>query len=250
MVLLTFNIINNRPETISGRLLSQEELTAVTEQNTTALLRLLDNYEIKCSFFIDVKLVSHLSSLIKRIFSEGHEVALYNDGSEELLVANAKSFVENITGKNIRGIRRKNPKLSLNQLKELGFTYMSDIENADILFPFRRLERGTQIVEEMGVTIIPESISPYSQIPYNDFVFQVLPFQYYKNMIVETLKNDEFVIVYLNSGQFTDTKRCQLKMPFYRRFNSGKKLEDKLEGFLSWINENSFATSTVKDFLF
>ena len=45
------------------------------------------------------------------------------------------------------------------------------------------------IVEENGVSIVPESISPYSQLPYNDFVFQALPMQYYQNMVLYDTKD-------------------------------------------------------------
>jgi hypothetical protein len=92
----------------------------------------------------------------------------------------------------------------------LEFNYVSNIDNANILFPFKRLKRDTEITEEDGLSIVPESISPYSQLPYNDFVFQILPMKYYQNMVLETLKNDEFVLIYLNSWQFTDFKKYRL----------------------------------------
>lgn len=250
MILLTFNIINNKPETTSGSLLSDEKLLEITISNTNAIIRLLELHDIRCTFFIDVVLVGSLPQLMKKLVSKGHEVALYNNGSSREAVAEAKDFVEKITEKPVRGIRRKTARLSVLQLKELGFMYISDVENAGILFPFRRLERTTEIFEEAGLSIIPESISPYSQIPYNDFVFQMLPMEYYKSMVAETLKNEEFVMIYLNTWQFTDHKDHQLKIPFYRKLNTGKKMEDKLERFLAWIDEKEYATTRIKDYIF
>jgi hypothetical protein len=158
--------------------------------------------------------------------------------------------VEEFSGKIIRGIRQKEVTISLDQLKNLEFSYVSNIENANILFPFKRLQRSTDIAIKNGMSIIPESISPYSQIPYNDFVFQTIPLQYYQNMVMETINNDEFVLVYLNTWQFTNFEKFKFKIPFYRKYNSGIKMENKLENFLEWMNEKEFAFSRMKDFVF
>ncbi len=101
-------------------------------------------------------------------------------------------------------------KIAQENLKLLEFNYVSNIDNANILFPFKRLKRNTEITEEDGLSIVPESISPYSQLPYNDFVFQILPMKYYQNMVLETLQNEEFVLIYLNAWQFTDFKNTVL----------------------------------------
>ncbi|MDN5397387.1 MAG: polysaccharide deacetylase, partial [Chryseobacterium sp.] len=74
--------------------------------------------------------------------------------------------------------------------------------------------------------------------------------KYYKNMVFETLKNDDFVLIYINSWQFTDFKKYQFDVPYYRSLFSGKKMEDKLDALLSWINENDMATSRMKDYIF
>lgn len=150
----------------------------------------------------------------------------------------------------MRGIRQKDFKIPQENLKLLEFNYVSNIDNADILFPFKRLKRDTEINEEDGLSIVPESISPYSQLPYNDFVFQILPMKYYQSMVFETLKNDDFVLIYLNSWQFTDFKKYRFDIPFYRSLFSGKKMEDKLDTLLTWINEHDMATSRMKDYIF
>lgn len=250
MILLTFNILNNHPATTSGTSLSEDQLLEITVSNTKALLRILEQHNIKSTFFVDVKLVEGLAPLLRKMVMIGHEVALYNQGADRNSVEHAKAFVSSITEKTVRGIRRKTVRLTDKELQEMGFIYVSDIENASILFPFKRLERSTDIIEKDGLSIIPESISPYSQIPYNDFVFQAVPMQYYKSMVTESLKNEEFVLIYLNTWQFTNQKVHGLKVPFYRRFQSGKEMEDKLDNFLAWVNQHDYATSRIKDYIF
>lgn len=250
MILLTFNIINIEAETKNSIQISDEERLIITENNTKAILRILDIHDIKASFFVEISLTEKLQNLIKAISGRGHEIAFYNKNSELHKIEEAKKNVQDFLEKQVKGIRQKDFKLPQNNLKMLEFNYVSNIDNANILFPLKRLERNTEIAEEDGVSIIPESISPYSQLPYNDFVFQILPMKYYQNMVFETLKNDEFVLIYLNSWQFTDFKKYQFKIPFYRSLFSGKKMEDKLDALLTWINEKELATSRMKDYIF
>ena len=250
MILLTFNIINHHRQFRKNEQISDEENLKITENNVSSILRILENHHVLASFFIEIFLAEKLKPLIKKIVSKGHEIALYNDNSEIAEIETVKRNTEDFIEKIIRGIRQKEVTISVNELKNLEFSYISNIENANILFPFKRLKRSTEIFEENGVNIIPESISPYSQIPYNDFVFQVVPLKFYQNMVVETIKNEDFVLIYMNSWQFTDLEKYRFQVPFYRKYNSGRKMENKLENFLQWMNENEFAFSRMKDFVF
>lgn len=250
MILLTFNVVNIESENKKGFQMNAEERLEITESNTKSILRILDIYETKASFFIEISIVENLKNLIKAISAQGHEIAFYNKNSSASQIEAVKKTTEDFLEKQIRGIRQKEFKIGETDLKLMGFHYISNIDHADILFPFKRLKRDSAITEENGMSIVPESISPYSQLPYNDFVFQILPMKYYQNMVFETLKNDDFVLVYLDSWQFTDLEKYQFKVPFYRRYNTGKKMEDKLEEFLTWINKNEMATSRMKDYIF
>lgn len=250
MILLTFNIMNIESETRNGSQITDMERLEITIANTKSVLRILDIHEVKASFFIEISIVEKLKNLLKAISAQGHEIAFYNKNSSASQIEETKKSTEEFLDKQIRGIRQKEFKISENDLKLMGFNYISNIDHADILFPFKRLKRDSEISEENGISIVPESISPYSQLPYNDFVFQTLPMKYYQNMVFETLKNDDFVLVYLDVWQFTDVKKYQFKVPFYRRYNCGKKMEDKLEDFLAWINEKELATSRMKDYIF
>ena len=250
MILLTFNIVNIESETKNNIPVSDEVRLKITEANTRSILRILDIHETKATFFIEISITEKLHHLVKSISVQGHEIAFYNKNADIAQIEKIKNQTEYFLNKQIRGIRQKEISINVDQLKLMGFSYISNIDHADILFPLKRLKRVCEIVEENGVSIIPESISPYSQLPYNDFIFQILPMKYYQNMVFETLKNDEFVLIYLDSWQFTDIKKHQFKVPLYRKYNSGKKMEDKLEEFLSWLNGKEMATSRMKDYLF
>ncbi len=250
MILLTFNIINNKRDFKNDFHINDDEILQITENNAFSILRILEFHNILATFFIEISIAGKLKNLIKRIVSKGHEISLYNDDSDIREIENTKKNTEEFLGKIIRGIRQKEVTISINELKELEFNYISNIENADILFPLKRLKRSTEISEEKGLSIVPESISPYSQLPYNDFVFQAIPLKYYQSMVSETIKNEDFVVIYLNSWQFTDFEKFQFKIPFYRKYNSGRKTEAKLDSFLHWMNEEELPFSRMKDYIF
>lgn len=250
MILLTFNIINNKSDFKDHYRIDDDEITKITVDNVSSILRILENHHVLVSFFIEISLVDKVKPLIKKIVSKGHEIALYNDNSEISEIETVKRNTEDFIEKIIRGIRQKDVTVSVNELKQMEFSYISNIENANILFPLKRLQRSTKIIEENGVSIIPESISPYSQIPYNDFVFQTVPLKFYQNMVNETLKNEDFILIYLNSWQFTDFEKFRFRISFYRKYTSGRTMSDKLESFLKWLNENELACARVKDFVF
>ncbi|WP_284464329.1 polysaccharide deacetylase [Chryseobacterium sp.] len=250
MILLTFNITNIEAEPKIGSPITNEERLKIIEENTKAILRILDIHDTKASFFVEISLTEKLQNLIKAISSKGHEIAFYNRDSNLAEIEDAKKDIQDLLEKQIRGIRQKDIKIPQENLKLMEFNYVSNIDNANILFPFKRLKRDTEITEEDGLSIVPESISPYSQLPYNDFVFQILPMKYYQNMVLETLQNEEFVLIYLNAWQFTDFKKYRFDIPFYRSLFSGKKMEDKLDALLSFINEKDMATSRMKDYIF
>lgn len=250
MVLLTFNITCIEAEVKNGVQITADERLKIIEDNTRAILRILDIHDIKSSFFVEISLTEKLQNLIKAISSKGHEIAFYNKDSNPEEIENAKKNIQELLEKQIRGIRQKDVKVSQEILKLMEFNYVSNIDNANILFPFKRLKRDTVITEEDGLSIVPESISPYSQLPYNDFVFQILPMKYYQNMVLETLQNEEFVLIYLNTWQFTDFKKYRFDIPFYRSLFSGKKMEDKLDALLTFLNDREMATSRMKDYIF
>ncbi|WHF52014.1 polysaccharide deacetylase [Chryseobacterium gotjawalense] len=250
MVLLTFNIIN--PDwafkNIGG--LRNQDLLEITIQNTKAVLRSLESKEIRATFFIEISLIPQLDTLIKKIIDEGHEISFYHIDSSLEEIERIKKNTEELIEKQIRGIRMKENAFDLNEILHLRFTYVSLIEETSFAFPFKRFERKAPIIEKNGLSILHESISRYSQIPYNDFIFQIMPLSYYEKMVVETIKKDDFVLFYLNSWQFTDFDKDKFEISFFKKYNSGQKLQDKLEAFLTWINEAELAHSRMKDFAF
>ena len=249
MILLTFNILANdfdfkaKPDKMPTE---QVEFTIAT---TKALMKSLEKEEISATFFVEISLLPKVENLLKQIRNEGHEIAFFQQNSTLEEIENAKKWTEDLLEKNVRGIRMKENAFPVSELRKLQFNYISVIDDQKLSFPLKKLARKAPFTEENGLTLLYQSISPYSQMPYNDFVFQLVPLIYYQNMVLETVKKDEFVLVNLNSWQFAEVKNLPFQLPFFRKYKIGKPMQEKLNRFLTWINENKMATSRVKDFI-
>lgn len=250
MILLTFNIFNLQNPAGKSEELTDAENLEITIQNTNAILRSLDRADILATFFIEISLVPQLNLLIKKINQKGHEISLLNFDSTKEEIESVKFSTQDFIGKKIRGIRLKEGSFTFSELHHLGFTYVSLNDDMKLMFPLKRFERKAPFTEQHGLTILHESISRYSQIPYNDYIFQALPLLFYKTMVTETIKKDEFVLIYLDSWQFTDYQKYNFGLPAHKKYKTGKKMQDKLDRLLRWMNEEQIAFSRIKDFAF
>ncbi len=247
MILLSFNITDSDLFLDNKLKIGPEKLLEVIKKNTERLLRVLEHHDVPATFFIASHLVPELEILTKEVYSKGHEIALYHNGNWGD-TERAQQLVLKFIGKSAKGIRVFDHFLA-KEISAHHFYYISPVEKMKLTYLFKRLSRNTAIYTDSEVEVIPESIAPVTQFPYNETIFQYLPMKYYENMVFETLKSSKYVLVYLNMLQFTDFSYHKIHIPFFRRYNTGLKMEEKLDGLLTWINDNDFATSTMKDFV-
>lgn len=121
-------------------------------RQTDRLLRLLDRYGVKATFFTLGSLAAHRPRLVQRIAQAGHEIACHSYSHDIVYqltpeafredTRRAKETLEDVTGAAVVGYRA--PEFSLNEqslwaldvLAELGFEYDSSI------FPIRHRRYG------------------------------------------------------------------------------------------------------------
>ncbi len=250
MILFTFNISFPEYKISKGENIPHPELITSIEKKTEIILLLLELHEFKATFFIEISIVNNLQKLIKKIAFAGHEIALYNINSNLKEIEKTKQELEQFLEKPIRGLRQKYHQISYPEIKKLDFNYTSNIEESKLNFLWRKLTSKTEIHVQEDLTIVPESQSPYSQLPFNDYVFQVIPMKYYESMLLESLKNNEYVMTYVNAWQFFNSNELPFDLPFYKKINIGRRFEKRLEQLFQFVEENEIAVSRMKDYLF
>ncbi|MCG2792182.1 MAG: polysaccharide deacetylase [Weeksellaceae bacterium] len=250
MILLSFNLSLVDKERENSEKFSASELISSIEKKTDIISQLLELHGYQATFFIEISLAIPLQKLLKSLSLSGHEIALYNVNSDAESVAKCKQDLEPILGKPIRGLRQKMQRFPSSQIKDLDFTYVSNIEHSKINFLWRKLTEKTEIYTENELTIVPESQSPYSQLPFNDYVLQVSPMKYYESMLLESLKSSEYVMIYANVWQFFPREELPFILPFYKKINVGRTFEDRIENLFQFLDDHEIAVSRMKDFLF
>lgn len=114
---------------------------------TKNLLSLLDDYDIKATFFVVSEIIEHYPGLVESIRDQGHEIACHGlhhsckidpKTKKPLITTNefekntlkAKSNLEKISGYRIHGYRAPNALIAgwmIDSLKKIGFTYDSSV---------------------------------------------------------------------------------------------------------------------------
>jgi polysaccharide deacetylase family protein (PEP-CTERM system associated) len=108
------------------------------ERNTDRLLELLDERDVRATFFVLGWVAERCPSLVRRIAASGHEVACHGYGHELVYelsadefredVRRCKELLEELTGARVRGYRAPSFSItdwSISILRELGFAYDS-----------------------------------------------------------------------------------------------------------------------------
>jgi len=250
VILLTFNITFPEKNIVLANNYNEESLIKAIEDKTEIILLLLELHEFQATFFIEISIAERLQKLIKNISFNGHEIAFYNINSSVDFTEKTKENIEQILEKPIRGMRQKHHQFSYTEIQKMEFKYVSEIEESSINFLWRKLTSTAGIHIENDLNVIPESQSPYSQLPFNDYVLQVTPMKYYESMLLESLKNNDYVMIYANAWQLFSSSESPFKLPFYKKINNGRKFEDRLEQLFQFIDENEIAVSRMKDYLF
>lgn len=250
MILLTFNISILQSDRNITTDIPEYELINSIEENTKIILLLLEMHEYHATFFVEISIAERLQKLLKSLSLAGHEIALYNVNSDTDTIVKVKEKLEHILDKPVKGLRQKLHRIPYAEIKKMDFTYVSNIEGSKIDFLWRKLTGKSEIYTENDVTVVPESQSPYSQLPFNDYVLQMTPMKYYESMLLESLKSDEYVMIHANTWQLFSKETLPFALPFYKKINLGRKFEDRLESLFQFIDEHEIAVSRMKDYLF
>jgi len=253
-------------EYVSRYMSDQDKHADQVAQPVAQILRLLDKYNAKATFFVLGELAKKYPETVREIFSKGHEIAshgyshkfLREIGRERFADETAKTcdILESITGQNPIGFRAPNFSIdhstswAFEILKEHGFRYDSSI------FPVRTILYGvnnvplspysllltdfSKPVPDGDIIEFPISVlkTRFKNIPFaGGFYFRALPTWFLKTAIKKINKSRPAVI-YLHPWE-TYRQTPQIKgipvfarfITYYRTNSALKKLENLLKTF-------------------
>lgn len=215
------------------------------------ILQLLDNYNIKGTFFCTGNVVKQLPEQIKLIASKAHEIACHSINHErlsklnleqcqEIISINKKLLEKLFPNSEIIGFRApflKPPKFLFRILNNLGFKYDSSVDSTKKLEEFEEINQNIQ-------EFIPSKYSIYFRLPY--------PF------LKRRLSKKELIVLYFHPWEAINMKKVivsqttklnAVKHILFRPdrwFHTGKPFIRRLSNFIEESKDKKAEFITLK----
>ncbi|MBB6236902.1 peptidoglycan/xylan/chitin deacetylase (PgdA/CDA1 family) [Pedobacter sp. AK013] len=254
MVLLSFDIEEFDMPFEYGKDISFEDQIAISRAGTIAILDILDKYEVKATFFCTVTFAENIPDLIKRITDTGHELAshgyYHSDFKPEHLLQ-SKLRLEELSGKEITGYRmaRMMP-VDEKEIERAGYIYNTSINPTYLPGRYNNFNISRTHFIKNNVLQIPASVSPLIRFPLFWLSFHNLPLSVYRTLASWTYKKDKYLNIYFHPWEFTDLNDFErFGFPGYVRKNTGKKMIDRMEIFISWMKGKNYPFGTFQEFI-
>lgn len=254
MVLLSFDIEEFDMPFEYDKSISFEEQMQISIQGTTAILDLLEKHHIKATFFSTVTFALNAPDIMKRIVEQGHEVAshsYFHSNFEIKHLKESKDKLEELTQTEVVGYRM--PRMFPVDEKEIfnaGYLYNSSINPTYLPGRYNHFDKPRTYFKQEQVWQIPASVSPLVRFPLFWLSFHNLPLWLYKFLAKITLKKDSYLNVYFHPWEFTDLNKPEkFNFPGYVSKNSGDKMIERFDAFITWMKEKRYTFGTFKEFL-
>lgn len=251
-VLLSFDIEEFDLPTEYGIDFSRKEQFEFSLKGAEELLKILDDLDIKATFFITGSFVSKYPSFIKKL-SNKHEIASHNLNHQtqrysEEEVLKSKKLIERIISRPIYGFRMPRiKKVDYFSLFNLGFKYDSSISPTYLPGRYNNYFEKRSVSLKNGIYEVPMSVPPIIRLPYWN-IFRVIGLSYLKMLTKICSASPSFVNIYFHPWEFNNLDK--FNFPFYiNKKNSREETASILRKYILWCKKNGFKFKTFSEFL-
>jgi peptidoglycan/xylan/chitin deacetylase (PgdA/CDA1 family) len=253
-ILLSFDVEEFDMPLEYGYHLNVTEQMGIGMAGLHAIDSILSDNEIATTLFTTAHFAEYFPEQI-RVLGERHEIAshtYYHSQFEEKDLVASRTKLEEITGKNITGIRmpRMSP-VSCDAVTEAGYLYDASIHPTWLPGRYNNLDLPRTAYHESNLLRIPASVSPRLRLPLFWLSFKNFPFDFYKKLAIKTLRKDGVLSLYFHPWEFVDINHYGL--PKYTRSICGDALVERLQKLLKvlkkegdFITMHDYASSIIK----
>lgn len=257
-ILLTFDIeeadvINNYDN------VSKEQEFEISKKGLISILKLLEKYNLKATFFVTFDFARKYPRLIKNMQKQGHEIACHGYSHLDNYLKNetfhkikqAKEQIEKIINSEITGFRAPRFQIkNISKLSELGFLYDSSIHPTWIPTKYCNLLKKRKIHKIQNIIEVPLStlpFFPFLRAPINWIVFRNFSNIYRKSFLKINFLFSNYLMLIFHPWEFTNL--LKFKLPRLIKRNSGEKLIKILEEYIIFAKKKNYGFETISDFL-
>ena len=255
--MLTFDVEEFDIPLEYGLQISEQEMFDRTYNGLIIALSLINELNIKATFFVTARFASRFPEIIRNI-AETHEIAShgyahshnYSEMNEQQCLAyvqKARDELEHISKKKITGFRA--PRTFFKHyhiLEQLGFKYDSSLHPTYVPGRYNNLCKPRKLHKIGKLTEIPISVTPLIRLPFSWLWFRNLGIHYAKACTMASMMGSNYTMIYFHPWEFMQLS--DLKLPFYIKNRTGNKLYKSLEEYLRWCMSKGIKFITVNDY--
>ena len=232
VVLLSFDVEEFDLPREHGAEISLKEGVEVSTVGLRRIMEVLEKTGIRATFFCTGNYVKAKPDLIKEIKRHGHEIACHgvdHFSPKTTDIGESKKIIEKIVGGKVAGYRQpRMQKINYKELKRCGYRYDSSINPAFIPGRYNNFKTPRKPFEKEGILEISTSVATGLRVPLFWLALHLLPVGLYVKFSKSALKKTGYFATYFHPWEFADLNGYKV-VPAYIKYNSGKKLANKLE---------------------
>ncbi len=250
-VLLSFDVEEFDLPREHGMEISLEEGVGVSSQGLERVIEMLKRTKIRATFFCTGNFANAREDLIKKIVSEGHEVACHGVDHfkpNKTDIEKSKKIIEKIAGVKVYGYRQ--PRMQKNnygELKKWGYKYDSSVNPAFIPGRYNNLKVPRDVFKKEGIIEVPTSVATFMRVPMFWLALHLFPLKLFINLAKNIAKKGYFG-TYFHPWEFADIYDYEV-VPGYIRYNSGRKMVDRLETVIKELKKAGCEFITYYDYI-
>jgi peptidoglycan/xylan/chitin deacetylase (PgdA/CDA1 family) len=208
----------------------------ISRTGLSNVISLLDRLDITATFFVTANFALHNRDIIKQL-SKYHEIASHGFYHSQFCLEDlqkSKQTLEEITDTKVIGFRmaRLQPVDDI-EIEKAGYEYNSSMNPTYIPGRYNNLSKPRTAYYTNKLLNLPISVTPLIRFPLFWLSFKNFPLSMMQLATKLTLETDSYLNIYFHPWEFTDIS--QFKLPRYVKKDSGSKMVNKLEKYLTWL---------------
>lgn len=254
MILLSFDIEEFDVPKEHRVDISMEEQIKVSRYGTIRILDCLKRNQVKATFFCTANFALHAIDIIKRIQSEGHEIASHGFHHWTFQVEDlkkSKDQLENMTGMKVYGYRQaRMMPVSEKAICDAGYMYNSSLNPTFIPGRYMKLSTPRTCFVKENVLQVPASVTPLLRFPLFWLSCHNLPVSLYCWLCKYTYRHDGYLVTYFHPWEFYPlNEHPEWKLPFIIRNHAGEEMEKRLDAFIQYFKKQKVDFGRFMDYI-
>jgi hypothetical protein len=237
-VLLSFDIEEFDIPAEYGQIIDKQTQFDVSLQGLKSILPLLEQLDIRATFFVTANFAIHHEGIIRKI-SQKHEIAshgFYHSSFSLKDLEKSRKTLEKIINKNVIGFRMARlMEVDEQEICKAGYKYNSSMNPTYIPGRYNNFFKKRTAYYSNEVLNIPVSVTPRIRFPLFWLSFKNFPLFLIQLASQITLQNDSYLCIYFHPWEFTDINHFHL--PGFIKKRSGREMLERLEKYLITFSE-------------